>query len=417
MSFEQSKKNIALGYNSLIILVGVSGSGKSTFAKKNFSESTRVSTDECRRLICGSHFNQRVSDDAFEVFYTIIDKRLKNGYPTIADSTALKRKYRQRLTKLAEKYKFNTVLVLFDLPLQVCIDQDKKRKNRAVGEQVITRQHKDLQKTKVQLEQEQYDQVIIYNDVEQTHSSHFRYTHPNVEKNDLGPFDIISSIDGCYNELQKLLGQLEYQKNHEGIYYHYKRRKIVILGDICTKGPHNIATFQLVYDMCQNNCAYYLPGDECEKLYNYFRNNDTAIQSSLEPMIRELEKLSDHQKSKFVMQFEELYEKSPVYLILADGELVVSHAGILGKWIGQLNKKIQSFCIHGSAHVDDWYKNYYGKSHIVYGHPHTETACWKNHTININLNVVCGGQLCALRYPEKQIVAVDANQKYYEAKN
>ncbi|BBM82681.1 AAA family ATPase [Candidatus Uabimicrobium amorphum] len=417
MNFKYEVENVAVHHNSLMILVGPSGSGKSTFVGKNFSESMRVSTDECRRMICGSHLNQRVSEDAFDIFYTIIEKRLKNGNPTVADSTALKRKYRQRLVKIAQKYKFKTVLILFDLPLHICMNQDKKRKQYAVGEKVIEQQYKNLQKTKMQIHEEKYDQVIIFNSSQQARSMHFRFTHPDVEKKDLGPFDIISSINGCYDELQVLLRKLGYQQNGKSEYYHPERRKLVVLGDICNKGPCNAETLQLIYNMWQNNCAYYVPGDECEKLYNFLKGDRVIKSRSLQSTQCELEDLSQQQICEFTTQFKELYERSSPYLILADGNLVVSHGGILGKWIGQLNKKIKSFCMHGDVKRSPWYKNYHGKAHIVYGHPHTKVAHWKNRTMNINLDVACGGQLCALRYPEKNVVTVNANKNYYKTKN
>lgn len=417
MNFKYEATSVAVHHNSLIILVGPSGSGKSTFVGKNFSESMRVSTDECRRMICGSQLNQRVSDDAFDIFYTIIEKRLKNGYPTVADSTALKRKYRQRLVKIAQKYKFNVIVILFDLPLRTCIQQDKKRKQYAVGEQVIEKQYQNLQKTKIQLREEKYDEVIVCNSAQQVRSMHFRFTHPDVEKKDSGPFDIVSSINGCYDELQILLRKLGYQQNWKSEYYHPERRKLVVLGDICNKGPRNLDTFQLIYTMWKNNCAYYIPGDECEKLYTFLKGDKIIKMNSLRSTQRELENLSRQQLYEFTTQFNELYEKSSAYLILADGNLVVSHAGILGKWIGQINKKIKSFCMYGDRKRSPWYKSYHGKAHIVYGHPHTKMAHWKNRTMNINLDVVCGGQLCALRYPEKNIVTVNANKNYYKTKN
>ena len=50
---------------SLVILIGASGSGKSTFAKKHFKSTEIISSDHCRALISDYESNQYVSKDAF----------------------------------------------------------------------------------------------------------------------------------------------------------------------------------------------------------------------------------------------------------------------------------------------------------------------------------------------------------------
>ncbi len=76
--------------NSVVLLVGVSGSGKSTFAKNVFgSSSLIVSSDECRKEICGDEANQSVTTKAFELFYKKIEEGIKSGQRVIADATNL----------------------------------------------------------------------------------------------------------------------------------------------------------------------------------------------------------------------------------------------------------------------------------------------------------------------------------------
>ena len=68
-----SDLEIPIYRRSLIILSGPSGSGKSTFASKYFPSTMTVSTDYCRAMICDSQLNQSVSEDAFEIFYLILE--------------------------------------------------------------------------------------------------------------------------------------------------------------------------------------------------------------------------------------------------------------------------------------------------------------------------------------------------------
>ncbi|MCC7245190.1 MAG: AAA family ATPase, partial [Saprospiraceae bacterium] len=72
---------------SLVVLIGASGSGKSSFAGKHFKKTEILSSDECRAWVSDDENNQSVSKDAFDVLYYIAGKRLKNGLLTVIDAT------------------------------------------------------------------------------------------------------------------------------------------------------------------------------------------------------------------------------------------------------------------------------------------------------------------------------------------
>ena len=69
---------------SLVVLVGVSGSGKSTFAARVFEPFEVVSSDFCRGLVSGDENDQSASADAFDVLNHIVGKRLDRGLLTVA---------------------------------------------------------------------------------------------------------------------------------------------------------------------------------------------------------------------------------------------------------------------------------------------------------------------------------------------
>ena len=64
---------------ALVLLVGPSGTGKSTFARRHFQPTEVVSSDHCRALVCDDENDQSVSADAFEILHLIAAKRLKAG--------------------------------------------------------------------------------------------------------------------------------------------------------------------------------------------------------------------------------------------------------------------------------------------------------------------------------------------------
>ena len=76
---------------SLVVLVGVSGSGKSTFARDHFSRFEVISSDFCRGLVADDENDQEATKDAFDVLTYITGKRLAAGRLTVIDATNVQR--------------------------------------------------------------------------------------------------------------------------------------------------------------------------------------------------------------------------------------------------------------------------------------------------------------------------------------
>ncbi|OKK04704.1 hypothetical protein AMK26_15460 [Streptomyces sp. CB03234] len=74
---------------SLVVLIGATGSGKSTFARKHFKPTEVISSDFCRGLVADDENDQGASGDAFDVLHYIVGKRLAAGRLTVVDATSL----------------------------------------------------------------------------------------------------------------------------------------------------------------------------------------------------------------------------------------------------------------------------------------------------------------------------------------
>lgn len=134
----------------LMLLVGVAGCGKSTFAARHFAASEVVSSDACRELVSGDPHDQRATPDAFDLLSFLLGKRLKRRRLTVIDATNLVPRARRRYLGVARKYDIPVVAVVLDLPFPVCRERDQAR-TRPVGAQVLAKQQRRLERARERL--------------------------------------------------------------------------------------------------------------------------------------------------------------------------------------------------------------------------------------------------------------------------
>src|SRR5438067_12272327 len=101
---------------ALVVLIGASGSGKSTFAAKHFLPTEVISSDFCRGLVADDENDQAATNPAFEVLHFIASKRLEAGRLTVVDATNVQREARAPLVALARRYHCLPVAIVLDIP-------------------------------------------------------------------------------------------------------------------------------------------------------------------------------------------------------------------------------------------------------------------------------------------------------------
>lgn len=238
--------------------------------------------------------------------------------------------------------------------------------------------------------------------------------------------DIVGDIHGCFNEFQKLTVKLGYNWE-SGIPLHPGGRILGFVGDLTDRGPESLKVINIVWKLViDKKAAYYTPGNHCNKLYRFFLGNKVQKTHGLETTVAEYEGLTKQGQHKVRQQFMELYEKAPLYLVLDEQKLVIAHAGIKEKDIGQTNSKVKTFVLYGDITGEknpdgtpvrrDWAKEYSGKACIVYGHTPVKEARIMNKTYNIDTGCVFGNKLSALCYPEMEIVSVPSAMPYLAEK-
>src|SRR5438876_2597508 len=125
---------------SLVVLVGASGSGKSTFARRHFRPTEILSSDFCRALVSDDENNQGATSDAFAVLHLIAQKRLAAGKLTVIDATNVQKEARKPLLELAKGQHVLAVVIVLDVPAETCQARNTGRADRQFGPRVVRQQ-------------------------------------------------------------------------------------------------------------------------------------------------------------------------------------------------------------------------------------------------------------------------------------
>ena len=431
--------NLTFPELSLVVLIGASGSGKSTFARQHFLPTEVVSSDFCRALVSDDENNQGATNDAFAVLHFIAAKRLAAGRLTVVDATNVQAEARKPLVELARAYHCLPVAVVFDVPEKLCQERNRERTDRDFGPHVIRQQRQQLQHSLRNLKREGFRHIFVLSSPEEVTSAHIeRQPLWNNRRQEQGPFDIIGDVHGCFDELCELLGQLGYRiaEDAAGEYgynvSHPEGRKVILLGDLVDRGPKIARVLRLAMSMCAGGTALCVPGNHDVKLVKALSGKEVQVQHGLGESLAQL--LAEPEA--FRAGAREFLENLVSHYVLDDGKLVVAHAGMLEEMQGRGSGKVREFALYGetTGETDEfglpvrvnWAADYRGKAMVLYGHTPLAEAEWLNRTINIDTGCVFGGKLTALRwpkaigyflrqdYPERELVSVPARRTYYE---
>ena len=410
---------IVLPELSLVVLIGVSGCGKSTFAARHFRTFEVLSSDFCRGLVANDENDQSASGHAFDVLHYIAAKRLERGLLTVVDATNVQPEARKPLVELARRYHVLPVAIVLDLPVRICEERNRARPDRDFGQHVIRHQHSQLRRSLRSLQREGFRHVHVLQSAPAIEAVTIeRQPLWNNRKSDHGPFDIIGDVHGCCDELEELLVMLGYGSDAEGTWRHPAGRKAVFLGDLVDRGPRVPDVLRLVMRMVEAGTALALPGNHDVKLMRKLRGRDVQISHGLAESLAQLET----EPPEFRRAVADFIDDLVSHYLLDDGKLVVSHAGMKEEMQGRGSGRVRDFALFGetTGETDEfglpvrfnWASEYRGRAMVVYGHTPVPEPEWLNRTINIDTGCVFGGRLTALRYPEQELVSAAAHRVY-----
>ena len=411
---------------SLVVLIGASGSGKSTFAATHFGPFETLSSDFFRGLVSNDENDQASTPAAFEALRFVAGKRLDAGLLTVIDATNVQVDARRSFVALAREHDVLPVAVVLDVPQNACVERNTARKDRDFPASVVKRQHDQLRRSLKHLGKEGFRRVHVLSGLDEIAAAEFvREPLLNDRREETGPFDAIGDVHGCRSELESLLGRLGYEltRDDQGRpidAVHPEGRRAIFLGDLVDRGPDSPGVLRLVMGMVAAGHALAVPGNHEAKLVRALEGKKVQTSHGLAETLAQLAGESEEFRRDVLHFCRDLVS----HLVLDDGRLVVAHAGLIEKYHGRASGRVRAFSLFGdtTGETDEyglpvrlpWAEDYRGKAMVLYGHVPALEAEWINGTMCLDTGCVFGGKLSALRYPEKQVVDVPAEQVWYE---
>jgi protein phosphatase len=409
---------------ALVLLVGASGTGKSSFAAKHFLPTEVISSDRMRGWVADDEADQSATGDAFDVLHYVAEKRLKARRFTVIDATNVQPESRKSLVALARKWHALAVAIVFDLPETIAVARNAERPDRQFGAGPVRRQMQSLRRSLGRMNREGIRYVHRLRSVEDVEAVEIVRTKLWTDRReDIGPFDIIGDVHGCADELEALLSQLGYAVAWNGKDVTVTApagRRAIFIGDLVDRGPRSPDVLRIARHMVEAGTALAVIGNHDDKLKRHLSGRQVKVSHGLAETIEQLAE----ETPEFAADMRQWLDGLISHYVLDGGKLVVAHAGVKEEMQGRASGAIRSFCMYGetTGEIDefglpvrwDWAAEYKGTAKVVYGHTPVLDATWVNGTICVDTGCVFGGKLTALRYPELELVSVPAARTYYE---
>ena len=410
---------------SLVVLVGVTGSGKSTFARARFKPTEVISSDFCRGMVADDENDQSATPAAFELLHYIAGKRLAAGRLTVVDATNVQSEARRELVMLAREHDVLPVAIVLDLPEKLCAERNAGRPDRDFGPHVLRRQRGQLRRGLHGLAREGFRTVHLLRTPEEVEAAAITRTRLFSDlKHESGPFDVIGDVHGCRAELEQLLTELGYTLERDPAgrpvgARHPASRRAIFVGNLVDRGPDTPGVLRLVMGMVAAGTAFCVAGNHEVKLLKALRGKNVKRSHGLDASMEQLEAETE----EFRTQAARFIDGLVGHYVLDGGRLVVAHAGLIERYHGRASGRVREFCLYGqtTGETDEyglpvrypWATEYRGRAVVLYGHTPVPAPEWLNNTLCLDTGCVFGGRLTALNYPERTAVSVPATRVYH----
>jgi protein phosphatase len=432
---------------SLVVLMGIAGVGKSTWARKRYNGEQLCSPDAMRKLVSDSEFHQGASTQAGHMVQEQARMRIELGKRAVIDGAHVSNTQRLVWLKFARELNVPTLLVWFDIGIEESLERQSKREERQVPRDILERQSREMGlRVEQRLLGEGWGAILhVKPEHEAGQAAVVRAYVPKVYQVlpcggarivSKAGYDIIGDVHGCRRELDALLEKLGWESDGPDSYQPCEPGRVVVfVGDLTDRGPDSVGVLRLVTTMWKKGRAYLVRGNHDDKLMRYFKGNNIKIDDHLQTTVDECEALEDADRVALIHQSLELLEQAPHWALigLSDrsfcgtmAEVVVAHAAWKPSLMMSRQDKVTWFCLYGpsSGKLDshgyperlDWRTRYPAQApRCITGHtPFSGEPQWHGRTLCLDTACVFGERLTAWKWPEQQLVSTPAMHSYSE---
>ncbi len=143
----------------LVVLIGPSNAGKSTWAAEHFAPDEIVASDRLRAVVGHAEDDLDATDDAFALLDTIVGHRLRRGLTTVVDTLGLDDERRAGYRRVATEHGVPCVAVAFDLPAETGRARNRERAH-PLPANALKQQFARWAEVRGRLEGEGFDRVL-----------------------------------------------------------------------------------------------------------------------------------------------------------------------------------------------------------------------------------------------------------------
>jgi protein phosphatase len=411
---------------SLVLLVGPTSSGKSSFARRHFRPTEVVSSDACRAAVSDDENDQSATEAAFRVVHLVTQLRLDRARLTVVDATNVRPDARAPLVAIARRAHLPVCAVVLDLPAELCEARRRARTDRDAPPEAVVRQrdqlHRALGVRGEGLLHEGVQVVHLLRTPEEVAAAELvRVPLPPDRRAERGPFDVVGDVHGCGDELEALLARLGYAPDAPGadaVWRHPAGRRVVFVGDLVDRGPRVVDVLRLAMAGVAAGAMFAVPGNHDDKLLRALRGHAVQRTHGLAETMAAVE----GEGPAFAARVRDFVGALPSHLVLDGGGLVVAHGGLPLSLHGRDDRHVRDRALFGEVtgardQYDlpvrvDWAARYAGAALVAYGHTPVLAPRWKHDTVDLDTGCVFGGALTALRWPERETVSEPARRRY-----
>lgn len=396
----------------LILLVGLQGCGKTTYAKEYMKKNSTLDFILISQDVLGKKEHLFTFKDAVQNKRNIIVDRINHT-----------QEQRDRYLFFAKKNGYSTTIINLNLEVKTCILRVLKRRDHPTFNPAS---YAEASKSFLRIIREYEPPVSAESDffIDETGFDPYCLDLSNRFSN----FIIIGDIHGCFDELKQLLSLKAVKEELES-----KNTAIVCIGDLVDKGPKSKEVLDWFFELKNNygNC-FSVRGNHEYKLQRYLRGNDIEISHGLEDTIKQCRldlKIKDYDKKYAEFLLQEL--DSLPFMIKISNNSYVTHAGVhpfkhplrqpkeFMLFARTYNPITHSFNTIGDA---PWFKLYdEDKPTIYFGHQYFENFQVKKNVFSLDGYCVYGNELRGAIIKKnshseiysQKLVSVKANKQYH----